>query len=89
MNSSYSFKPMIEAYKLILLVCHAQESLFGWSVDNFQMVGRSPLPDDVMAGLDWSDSGNIPIVYGQVFLLMPPVSKQFYRPESRGCNNKC
>jgi hypothetical protein len=46
-----------------------KKSLFGWSVDNFQMVGRSPLPDDVMAGLDWSDSGNIPIVYGQVFLV--------------------
>ena len=43
-----------------------KKSPFGWYVDNFQMTGRSPLPDDVMAGLDWSE--NIPIVYGQVLL---------------------
>lgn len=43
-----------------------KRSLFGWYVDNFQMTGKSPLPNDVMAGLDWSD--NIPIVYGQAFL---------------------
>ena len=43
-----------------------KKSLFGWHVDNFQMTGKSPLPNDVMAGLDWSDT--IPIVYGQVFL---------------------
>jgi hypothetical protein len=43
-----------------------KKSLFGWYVDKFQMTGRSPLPDDVMAGFDWSES--IPIVYGQVFV---------------------
>jgi hypothetical protein len=30
------------------------------------MVGRSPLPDDIMASLDWSDGA--PVIYGQVFL---------------------
>jgi len=43
-----------------------QESLFGWRVDRFQMAGKSPLPEDIMASLDWSEGG--PIVYGQVFL---------------------
>ncbi|GAP08513.1 MAG TPA: hypothetical protein DEQ80_08000 [Anaerolinea thermolimosa] len=43
-----------------------KKNLFGWHVDQFQMTGKSPLPRDVMAGLDWSDG--IPIVYGQVFL---------------------
>ena len=43
-----------------------KKSLFGWYINNFQMTGKFPLPNDVMAGLDWSD--NIPIVYGQVFL---------------------
>ncbi len=43
-----------------------KKSLFGWYVDNFQMVGKSPLPDDVMVGFDRSDS--VPIVYGQVLL---------------------
>ena len=42
-----------------------KKSLFGWRVDKFQMTGKSPLPNDVMVGLDWSDS--VPIVYGQVF----------------------
>ena len=43
-----------------------KKSIFGWYVDNFQMTGRSPLPTDVLAGFDWSESR--PIVYGQVFL---------------------
>jgi hypothetical protein len=44
-----------------------RKSLFGWSVEKLQMVGRSPLPDDVMASLDWSDGA--PVIFGQVFLV--------------------
>ena len=43
-----------------------RRSLFGWYVDNFQMTSRSPLPDDVVAGFDGSESNSI--VYGQVFV---------------------
>ena len=39
-----------------------QKSLFGWHVDQFQMTGRSPLPQDVMAGFGG------PTVFGQVIL---------------------
>ena len=39
-----------------------RKSLFGWYVDQFQMTGKSPLPQDVMAGFGG------PIVFGQVFL---------------------
>ncbi len=39
-----------------------KKSLFGWYIDQFQMTGKSPLPEDVMAGFGG------PIVYGQVFL---------------------
>jgi len=42
------------------------QSLFGWHVEQLQMTGKSPLPEDVMAGLDWSERG--PVIYGQVFL---------------------
>jgi hypothetical protein len=43
-----------------------RKSLFGWYVEKLQMMGRSPLPDDVMASLDWSDGA--PVIFGQVFL---------------------
>ncbi len=43
-----------------------RKSLFGWYVEKLQMVGKSPLPDDVMASLDWSDGA--PVIFGQVFL---------------------
>jgi hypothetical protein len=43
-----------------------KKSLFGWYVEKLQMVGRSPLPDDIMASLDWSDGAQV--IYGQVFL---------------------
>lgn len=65
-NNSYSSKPMIVACTHIAGYATVKKSLFGWSVDNFQMTGKSPLPSDAMVGLDRSDRG--PIVYGQVFL---------------------
>jgi hypothetical protein len=43
-----------------------RKSLFGWYVVKLQMTGKSPLSNDVMASLDWSDG--IPVIYGQVFL---------------------
>jgi hypothetical protein len=43
-----------------------RKSLFGWYVEKLQMAGRSPLPDNVMVSLDWSDGA--PVIYGQVFL---------------------
>jgi hypothetical protein len=43
-----------------------RKSLFGWYVEKLQMMGRSPLPDDIMASLDWSDRA--PVIFGQVFL---------------------
>jgi hypothetical protein len=43
-----------------------RKSLFGWYAEKLQMVGRSPLPEDVMASLDWSDGA--PVIFGQVFL---------------------
>ena len=43
-----------------------KKTLFGWSVDKLQMTGKSPLPDDILANLDWTDSG--PVIYGQAFL---------------------
>jgi len=42
------------------------QSLFGWYVEQLQMTGKSPLPEDVLASLDWSERG--PVIYGQVFL---------------------
>lgn len=42
------------------------KSLFGWYVEKLQMVGRSPLPDDIMASLDRSDGA--PVIFGQVLL---------------------
>jgi hypothetical protein len=43
-----------------------RKNLFGWYVVKLQMTGKSPLPNDVMASLDWSDGA--PVIYGQVFL---------------------
>ena len=43
-----------------------RRNLFGWSIDHFQMTGKSQLPSDALVGLDRSEGG--PIVYGQVFL---------------------
>lgn len=43
-----------------------RQSPFGWYVEKLQMVGRLPLPDDIMASLDRSDG--IPVIFGQVFL---------------------
>jgi hypothetical protein len=43
-----------------------RKSLFGWYVEKLQMMGRSPLPDDVMASLDRSDGA--PVIFGQAFL---------------------
>jgi hypothetical protein len=42
------------------------KSLFGWHVEQLQMIGKSPLPDDVMASLEWSHAG--PVIFGEVFL---------------------
>lgn len=41
-------------------------SLFGWHVEQLQMTGKSPLPEDMMISLDLSDHGAV--IYGQVFL---------------------
>jgi len=43
-----------------------KKSLFGWYVEKFQTVGRSPLPGNLMVGLDWSAGTRA--VFGQVFL---------------------
>ena len=43
-----------------------KKSLFGWYVEKSQMVGKSPLPDDIMVKLDSSEGGQA--IYGQVFL---------------------
>jgi len=55
-----SFPGHIAGYAVI------SKSLFGWHVEQLQMAGKSPLPEDVMASLDWSERG--PVIYGQVFL---------------------
>jgi hypothetical protein len=43
-----------------------KKSLFGWYVEKLQMFSKSPLPDDMMVNLDWSDGSQV--IYGQVFL---------------------
>ena len=43
-----------------------RKSLFGWYVEKLQMMGRSPLPNDIMASLDSSDGAQV--IFGQVFL---------------------
>jgi hypothetical protein len=55
-----SFPVHIAGYAVI------SKSLFGWHVEQLQMTGKSPLPEDVMARLDWSERGAV--IYGQVFL---------------------
>jgi hypothetical protein len=42
------------------------QSLFGWYVEQLQMTGKSPLPEDLMVNLEGSDRG--PVIFGQVFL---------------------
>ena len=44
-----------------------KKTVFGWSIDHFDMTGTSPLPSDAMVGMDRSERG--PIVYGQVFVM--------------------
>jgi hypothetical protein len=56
----HRFQTHVVGYTII------KKSVFGWYVDNFQMTSKSPLPTDVMAGVNGSES--IPIVYGQVFV---------------------
>jgi len=43
-----------------------KRSLFGWSVDKFQMTGKSPLRSDAIVAQDRLERGQI--IYGQVFL---------------------
>jgi hypothetical protein len=59
-----------------------KKSIFGWYVDDFQMTGRSPLPTDVLAGFDWSESR--PIVYGQVFLADAASVKAVFSDPNQG-----
>lgn len=44
-----------------------RKSLFGWYVKKLQMVGKSPLPNDLMVNLDRSNGNQV--IYGQVFLV--------------------
>jgi hypothetical protein len=43
-----------------------KKSLFGWYVEYFQMAGKSPLPDDILANSSSTDHGQV--IFGQVFL---------------------
>ncbi len=59
-----------------------KKSLFGWYVEKLQMVGRSLLPDDVMASLDWSEGA--PVIFGQVFLARAASVEAIFSDPNKG-----
>jgi hypothetical protein len=59
-----------------------RKSLFGWYVEKLQMVGRSPLPDDIMASIDWSDGAQV--IFGQVFLARAASVEAIFSDPNKG-----
>jgi hypothetical protein len=59
-----------------------KKSLFGWYAKKLQMMGRSPLPDDIMASLDWSDGA--PVIFGQVFLTRAASVEAIFSDPNKG-----
>ena len=59
-----------------------RKSLFGWYVEKLQMVGRSPLPDDIMVSLDWSDG--VQVFFGQVFLARAASVEAIFSDPNKG-----
>ncbi len=43
-----------------------QPTVYGWHVQKLQMTGKSPLPQDILAELDWSEGK--PVLFGEVLL---------------------
>lgn len=59
-----------------------RKSLLGWYVEKLQMVGKSPLPNDIMVTLDWSDGSQV--IYGQVFLANATSVEAIFSDSIRG-----
>lgn len=59
---------------------------FGWNVEKLQMAGKSPLPNEVMANLDWSDGS--PVIYGQVFLANATSVEAIFMDPNKGFVNE-
>jgi len=59
-----------------------KKSLFGWYVEKFQMIGRSPRPDGLIVGLSWSAGSKA--VFGQVFLANATRVEAIFSDPSKG-----
>ncbi len=59
-----------------------QQTIFGWHVQKLQMTGKLPLPQDILAQLDWSDGR--PVFFGEVLLLGTTSVEAVFDDPNRG-----